>query len=114
MCTELAERSWRPCTFVEATFSFDNDLYAAAAQAAWVFIALPVDVADEISESAVRRRGFGSVRVAARIGSSEWHTSIFPSKADRSYVLPVKLAVREKEQVDVRDTVHVTIRLVED
>jgi hypothetical protein len=99
---------------VEKTFSFDNDLYEAAAEAAWVFVTLPVDMADEISESVPRRRGFGSVRVAARIGSSEWNTSIFPSKADRSYVLPVKRAIRDNERVDVGDAVHVTIRLIED
>jgi hypothetical protein len=98
---------------VATTFSFDNDLYEAAAEAAWVFVTLPVDVADEISES-VPRRGFGSVRVAARIGSSEWKTSVFPSKADSSFVLPVKRAIREREKVEVGDTVHVTIRLIEE
>ena len=73
----------------------------------------PAAMADEIRESVPRRAGFGSIRVAARIGETEWNTSIFPSKADRSYVLPVKRAVREREEVDVGDTVQVTIRLIE-
>ena len=98
---------------MKKSFSFDNVLYEANADAPWVFVTLPVDMADEISESLPRRPGFGSVRVAARIGSSEWNTSIFPSKADRSYVLPVKRAIREQEEIDVGDTVQITIRLVE-
>ena len=99
---------------MEPTFSFDNVLYEAAAEAPWVFVTLPVAMADEIAESAPRRPGFGSVRVAARIGQSEWNTSLFPSRADRSYVLPVKRAIREREGIDVGDTVQVTIRLAED
>lgn len=98
---------------MKKTFSFDNVLYEAKAEAPWVFVTLPVDMADEISESLPRRPGFGSVRVAARIGSSVWNTSIFPSKADRSFVLPVKRAIREREEIDVGDTVQITIRLVE-
>jgi hypothetical protein len=99
---------------VEETFSFINDLYRTAAEAGWVFVMLPVDIGDEINEAVPRRRSFGSVRVAARIGSSEWNTSIFPSTADRSYLLPVKRAIRDQERVDVGDTVEVTIRLLED
>lgn len=99
---------------MKTTFSFDNVLYEAAAEAPWVFVTLPVEIADEIMESAPRRPGFGSVRVAVCIGESEWTTSLFPSKADRSYVLPVKRAIREKEQVDAGDTVSVTIRLIEE
>lgn len=99
---------------MKSTFSFDKVLYQAAAEAPWVFVTLPTTMADEISESVPRRAGFGSVRVAARIGDTEWNTSIFPSKADRSYVLPVKRAVRDREEIDVGDTVHVTIRLIDD
>ena len=79
-----------------------------------MIVTLPPDMADEISESVPRRPGFGSVRVAVRIGSSEWTTSIFPSKADGSYVLPIKRAVREREEVGLGDIVEVTIRLIGD
>lgn len=99
---------------MEPTYSFDGHLFAAAAEAAWVFVLLPADAADEIGELVPRRRGFRSVRVAARIGTTEWNTSIFPSKADRSFVLPIKRAIRDREQIDVGDTARVTIRLVSD
>lgn len=99
---------------METSFSFDGKLFAAAAEAAWVFVLLPVGVADEIGDLVPRRRGFGSVRVAVRIGSSLWGTSIFPSKEDRSYVLPIKREIRDRERIDIGDTAHVTIRLISD
>lgn len=42
-----------------------------------------------------KRRGFGSVKVAARCGGSEWSTSVFPQ--DYGWFLPVKAAVRRAE-----------------
>ena len=97
---------------MDATFAFEGELFEEAVEAAWVFVALPVDVADEIAETVPPRRGFGSVRVAAQIGATKWNTSIFPSKALSSYVLPVKRAVREKEQAQTGDVVNVTIRII--
>ena len=48
------------------------------------------------------RRGFGSVRVRATIGSSTWTTSIFPA-SQAGYVLPVKRPVRVAEEWSVVD-----------
>ena len=55
--------------------------------------------------------GWGMIPVTARIGSTEWATSLFP-KEDR-YVLPVKAAVRNAEQLEEGDAplVHMAIRL---
>jgi hypothetical protein len=98
---------------VGATFTFEGELFEEAVEAAWVFVSLPIDIADEIAEMVPRRRGFGSVRVAAQIGATKWNTSIFPSKALSSYVLPVKRAVRDQQQIQTGDVVNVTIRIVE-
>jgi hypothetical protein len=97
---------------VEVTFSFSGELFEAPVEAPWVFVALPVDAADRIVDLVPRRPGFGSVRVVAQLGSTEWKTSIFPSKEYSTYVLPVKRAVRDAEQVDTGDTVQLTVRIV--
>ncbi|MGB2867852.1 MAG: DUF1905 domain-containing protein [Bacteroidota bacterium] len=55
-------------------------------------------------------RGFGSIRVKARIGDSEWRTSIFPTKTG-TYLLPVKASVRHKEGIDTGDVVVVRLEL---
>jgi hypothetical protein len=48
------------------------------------------------------------IPVRARIGGTEWRTSLFPK--DGGYVVPLKDAVRRAEAVDEGDTV--TVRLV--
>lgn len=55
--------------------------------------------------------GWGMIPVIARIGDSEWDTSLFPK--DGRYILPVKAAIREAEQVDEGDAplVKMSIRL---
>ena len=55
-------------------------------------------------------RGFGSIRVRARIGRTQWKTSIFPTK-EGSYLLPVKGIVRKKEGLEEGDTVTVQLDL---
>ena len=94
-------------------FTFRGELFQTVeiANGAWVFVALPTDRADEILALKTRRPGFGSVRVTARIGSSEWQTSIFPSKEYGSYLLPVKKSIRVQEMIDSGDTVEITIRV---
>ena len=44
---------------------------------------------------------FKSLKVTARIGGSEWQTSMFPSKERKSYLLPIKKAIRDAEGVEV-------------
>ncbi|MGA1146928.1 MAG: DUF1905 domain-containing protein [Candidatus Nanopelagicales bacterium] len=94
-------------------WNFDSELWLWRADAAWHFITLPHEVADEIEDIVVDRRGFGSIRVQAQIGASTWQTSIFPSKEESSFLLPIKKAVRVAEELEAGDACHVLIRLVE-
>ncbi len=76
---------------------------------AWFFLSLPFDVSDEIEEIAGPGKGFGSVRVEVTIGSSNWRTSVFPSGERKTYVLPVKKAVRVAEGLS--EGTEATVRL---
>ena len=55
-------------------------------------------------------RGFGSIRVKAQIGKTEWNTSIFPTK-EGTYVLPVKAVVRQREGIEAGDSIVIRLRL---
>ena len=81
-------------------------------EAAWYFLTLPLELADEI-RARTERVGFGSVRVTATIGATTWATSVFPESASGAYVLPVKAAVRRAEAIHDGDvvTVHLVIPL---
>ena len=76
---------------------------------AWSFVTLPLDLADEMRERAGEPRGFGSVRVRVRVGTTTWDTSVFPDAASGSFVLPVKKAVRTAAGVTEGDLLTVTL-----
>jgi hypothetical protein len=97
-----------------STYRFRSVLWLHTGEAAWHFITLPTDVADEIDDlTAGARRGFGSVRVTATIGSTTWDTSIFPDTSAESFVLPVKKQVRVREDVREGETVEVALQLAD-
>lgn len=81
------------------------------APAAWFFLTIDGDTAAAIRASAGVRRGFGSIRVAARIGETEFQTSIFPSKETGGWLLPLKAAVRKAERLAEGDAVEVMLEL---
>ncbi len=93
------------------TYRFSAPLWEPDVEPAWVFLSLPTDRSDEISDLTPDAPGFGSVPVSVTIGGSNWKTSLFPSKQAATYVLPVKRAVRQAEGIDVGDVVEVTISL---
>jgi hypothetical protein len=91
-------------------YGFTADLWEWESRANWFFVTLPADIGDEIQELPIPPRGFGSVPVRARIGSSGFDTSIFPSEG--SFVLPVKREVRVREGLELGDAVAVELEVV--
>lgn len=94
--------------------TFDAELYPwdAATKSSWVFVALPKDDADAIDDAVSLTGGFGSVKVNVQIGKSAWSTSLFPSKEEQTYVMPLKKAVRQAEGLEVGDMASITIEVV--
>jgi hypothetical protein len=80
----------------------------------WTFVSLPEDESEEIREmtGGRGRRGFGAVRVEARIGTTVWRTSIFPDAKSGCYVLPVKKAVRKAQSIEAGDAAEVTVEVL--
>lgn len=80
-------------------FEGDVFVWAAREDSAWFFAAVPPELSAEIREIPRPYRGFGSVRVRAEVGRTQWSTSIFPDSSTGSYVLPLKRAVRNAERL---------------
>ena len=93
-------------------FTFEAALWEYQGEAPWVFVTLPVALADEIDEMVQEKRGFGSVKVEVEMGTTSWSTSIFPDKAAGSFVLPIKRAVRDAEGVAPGDQVEIGLTIV--
>ena len=94
---------------------FDGEVFRwdARDDASWFFTAVPPELSADIREIPRPSRGFGSVRVRARVGDTEWSTSIFPDSTRGSYVLPLKKAVRTAEGIGEGDDVDVRLEVVD-
>ena len=93
-------------------FEFASTVTRWQGAAAWHFNTLPPELAEDIRRfCGDLAAGWGSIRVDARIGETQWSTSIFPDKASSSYLLPVKAAVRRAEGIGEGDDVDVLLRV---
>jgi uncharacterized protein DUF1905 len=94
--------------------NFTAELWLHSGKGGWTFITLPKDSADQIRFYTGTRKGraWGMIKVKARIGSSEWSTTIWPDKASGSFLLPVKVAVRKKENIAAGDDAEVSLTVL--
>ena len=79
--------------------------------APFVFVPVPSDLSAEIKAISSRvTYGWGVIPVNARIGETNYKTSLFPK--DGIYLVPVKVAVQRAEGIKVGDPVHLQIEIV--
>ena len=78
----------------------------------WYFVTVPDEESNEIRAHAFGNpRGFGSVRVEAKIGEVSWRTSVFPLNSG-GYLLPLKAEVRRKANIGAGDQVMIELELL--
>ena len=72
------------------------------------FVAVPEKQSAAIEAvSSLVTYGWGAIPVKARVGRTDFRTSLFPK--GELYLVPIKNAVRQAEGIDLGD--HVTVRL---
>ncbi|QGN50835.1 DUF1905 domain-containing protein [Micromonospora sp. WMMC415] len=72
------------------------------------FVTVPREWADVVRQLASGvTYGWGMVPVEVRLGRSRWRTALFPK--DGGYVLPLRNSVRNKEEIELNDVVHVRL-----
>lgn len=88
--------------------TFDAVVFPWRGPAPHHFVAVPPEIARELAElSGEVSYGWGMIPAAVRIGSSEFTTALWPREG--GYVVPLKLAVRRTERIELDD--RVTVRL---
>lgn len=73
--------------------------------APYLFAPLPPETAELIDEIKAEVAYWGVVPVTARIGETAFETAMFPREG--TYFLPLKVAVRRKEGIDLGSAVDV-------
>jgi len=93
-----------------ARIAFTGTIVEWRGPAPFLFVPVPDEHVDELRYAAREASyGWGCVPVAARIGATDFTTSLFP-RGD-TYFLPVKVAVQRAEGVTLGDRVDVTIAI---
>jgi len=76
----------------------------------WHFVSLPSDIAKEIRENlGWLEEGWGRLKVTAKIGNTEWETAIWFDTKHKTYVLPLKSKIRNKEKIETDKEIKTTI-----
>ncbi|MFG2265687.1 DUF1905 domain-containing protein [Streptomyces sp. NPDC048720] len=91
---------------------FDGRVIEWRGPSPFYFVGVPEEESAEIREIAsAATYGWGVIPVDARIGGSDFSTSLFPK--DGGYLLPLKKAVRAPQGLSAGDevTVTMTVRL---
>ncbi|MFI6481584.1 DUF1905 domain-containing protein [Nonomuraea sp. NPDC050663] len=87
---------------------FSGEVWYWRGPAPWFFVTVPEEQSLDLHQvSAGVTYGWGMIPVSARIGRTEWTTSLWPK--DGLYVVPIKTVVRKAEGIDEGDVV--TVRL---
>ena len=93
-----------------ASIAFDGEIVRWRGPAPFLFVPVPEALAGEVAYAArLASYGWGCVPVAARIGATDFTTSLFPRGG--TYMLPVKVAVQRVEQIGPGDRVSVEMRI---
>jgi GNAT superfamily N-acetyltransferase len=88
--------------------SFSGEIIEWRGPAPYYFVPVPDEDADALrTAAAAASYGWGMLPIRARIGSTEWKTSLFPK--DDGYLLPIKDAVRKPAGLDAGDVVEVEL-----
>ncbi len=87
---------------------FNGKVWFWKGPAPWFFVTVPAEQSRDLNAiSRLVTYGWGVIPVLARIGKTEWTTSLFPK--DGLYLVPIKASVRKAESVEEGD--NVTVRL---
>lgn len=87
-------------------------IWKGEAAGRWYFVTVPDEQSAEIrAHSLGSSRGFGSVKVEARINDVSWRTSVFPLNSG-GYLLPVKKEIRSRAGIGAGDEVTVLLELL--
>jgi len=87
---------------------FSGKIFFWRGPAPYYFVTIPAKPSRELKAiSSLVTYGWGVIPVRARIGKTEWKTSLFPK--DGLYLVPIKASVQNAETLKEGD--QVTIRL---
>lgn len=94
-------------------FSIKVKIWKYTGKSAWYFVTIDPVTSESMQKLNAVPRGWGSIRVEAKIGKTIWQTSVFPDKKSNGYLLPIKKIVRQKEELQEAMEVNILLKLLD-
>jgi len=91
-------------------YKFNANVWVYSGPGSWYFVSLPLDFSKEIRGNLKsEEEGWGRLKATAKIGTTEWKTAIWFDTKRKTYILPLKLEIRKKEQIIAGQTITIYI-----
>jgi hypothetical protein len=91
-------------------FEFEGEIWYWRGPSPYYFVTVPEEQSQTLKAvSGLVTYGWGMIPVNARIGESEFTTSLFPKNG--RYIVPIKDRVRNRETLDVGDNIRVFLEI---
>ena len=88
--------------------AFSGEMWFWRGPSPWHFVTVPEEESAALeAASSLVTYGWGMIPVTARVGRTEWRTSLWPK--DELYVVPLKSWVRKAEGLELGDLVAVRL-----
>ncbi|NTV37933.1 MAG: DUF1905 domain-containing protein [Anaerolineales bacterium] len=89
---------------------FEGEIIYWRGPSPYLFVAIPEEPSRNLKViSAVVSYGWGVIPVRARIGTTEWKTSLFPKGG--LYLVPIRVSVQKAENLKVGDRVGIRVEV---
>lgn len=91
-------------------YRFTSAPWQYRGKGSWHFASLPADMSKEIRENLKSsEEGWGRLKAVAKIGSTAWKTAIWFDRKMKTYLLPLKAAIRQQEEVEAGKQITIEI-----
>lgn len=92
------------------TIEFSGPIWFWKGPSPWHFVTVPPEQSSQLHAIAgAVTYGWGMIPVKARIGATEWTTSLFPK--DDLYVVPLRTDIRKAERLAAGDEIVVRLEV---
>ena len=97
---------------VNKKFVFNTKVWLWPGFTGWHFVYVDKKISDliykKIKEKKLKTSPNGLIPIKAKIGKTEWTTSLFPHKKENIYLIAIKKKVRKAEAIFDRDNVKIS------
>jgi hypothetical protein len=91
-------------------YQFTSKIWKTAEAGGWYFVTLPSELSKEIRKTfKIEEEGWGRLKTAAKVGNTEWKTTIWFDTKKNSYLLPLKSDVRKNEKLIENQEINVEL-----